>query len=267
MEPAAVLADRLVRARRGSLALTMFPGSVPKTAESAYAVQQEAIRLWGERPVGWKIGAVRKEWQAAFGGSRFVGPVFREGVLRPSEGGLVNVPLVVGGFGVVEAEIVLELSTDLPKQSGGYSIAELNQSIGRAYVGVEIAGSSIPDIVALGPGAVIADFGVNRGLVIGPEISDWRTRSPDSLCVTISWDDEKGSAVSGSSAMLEGGLVGALATCVDLLAANGASLKKGDLISTGAICGLRPLAVGRRAIIKFMDMADIVVCFHLPGDL
>ncbi len=262
MEPTAILADRLVRARRSNLALPAFPGSIPPTAEAAYAVQRRAIRLWGGRPAGWKIGAVRPEWQSAFGSTRFVGPIFSDSIRYASENECVDIPIVLGGFGVVEAELIVELAVDLPPRTGGYSMEELDSAIGRLHVGAEIAGSSVPDIVALGPCAIVADFGVNRGSIVGPEIRNWRTHPLSSLQVSAYWQGQKGNCAYGSAGALEGGLVGALSACVDSLAGSGILLKKGDLISTGALCGLRPLQAGKCAILTFENIGQIEVRFH-----
>lgn len=264
MESTAVLADRLVRARRSNLALPAFPGNVPPTAAAAYAVQRQAIRRWGARPAGWKIGAVRPEWRAEFGSARFVGPIFPDSIRHAAHGDTVEVPVVLGGFGVVEAELVVELGVDLAPRAGGYSLEELDRAIGRVHVGVEIAGSAVSDIVALGPCAVVADFGVNRGLIVGPQVENWRAYPPAFLQASARWESGDGSEVSGSAAMLEGGLPGALAVCAEQLGINRLSLRKGDLVSTGAICGLRPLQAGRRARVSFKGIADLVVV--LRGD-
>ncbi|MGE0153664.1 MAG: 2-keto-4-pentenoate hydratase [Reyranellaceae bacterium] len=261
MESTAILADRLVRARRGNLALPAFPGSVPATAEAAYAVQQQATRLWGAQPAGWKIGAVRPEWRADFGNSRFVGPIFPDTIRRASDGEEIEVPVVPGGFGVVEAELVVELGVDLAPRASGYSLEELDDAIGRVHVGVEIAGSAVADIVALGPCAVVADFGVNRGLIVGPQIENWRALPLAALQASARWEAKEDSEVSGSAATLEGGLAGALAVCAERLG-TGISLRQGDLISTGAICGLRPLQAGRRAKVSFKGIAELTVGFR-----
>ena len=43
------------------------------------------------------------------------------------------------------------------------------------HVGVETAGSPLATINDLGPSAIVADFGNNAGLIVGPELPGWRT--------------------------------------------------------------------------------------------
>ena len=54
------------------------------------------------------------------------------------------------------------------------------------HIGVELAGSPFPGINALGPCVTVSDFGNNAGLILGPEIVDWRARTLDGLaCETF----------------------------------------------------------------------------------
>lgn len=229
MSTVSILADRLVQLRRSGKPSKDFPGEAPQTADVAYAVQLEATRLWNEPIAGWKIGGVRPERRAGFGSTRFVGPIFAPSVRRSVPGERLDIGIVPGGFGVIEAEFVFELGSDIALRATPYLASELDSGIARLYAGAEIAGSAIANIVDLGPGPIVADFGVNRGLVLGPEIRDWRTRPLAELSASAAWEDD-GEQASGTATALEGGFPGVLAFCANHLASTGISLNKGDLI-------------------------------------
>ena len=49
------------------------------------------------------------------------------------------------------------------------------------YIGIEIASSPLQNINDFGPAVVASDFGNNAGLLLGAEVTDWQTRSLDTL--------------------------------------------------------------------------------------
>ena len=48
--------------------------------------------------------------------------------------------------------------------------AEARELVAAVHVGVETAGSPLATINDLGPCAIVADFGNNAGLIVGPEL-------------------------------------------------------------------------------------------------
>ena len=60
------------------------------------------------------------------------------------------------------------------------------------YIGIEIASSPLQNINDYGPAVVASDFGNNAGLLLGAEISDWQTRSLESLNCETRIDGERG---------------------------------------------------------------------------
>ena len=56
-DPASV-ARQLVEARLAGRSLPGFPGPLPADMAQGYRVQEQAIGLWPDRVVGWKVGRI-----------------------------------------------------------------------------------------------------------------------------------------------------------------------------------------------------------------
>ncbi len=85
-------------------------------------------------------------------------------------------PVFAGGFAAVEAEYVFRLGAmRRPTSSTGPTTRRRRWSAA-LHVGVEPASSPLATINDLGPAVVVSDFGNNAGLMLGPEIADWRQR-------------------------------------------------------------------------------------------
>jgi hypothetical protein len=81
---------------------------------------------------------------------------------------------------------------------------EARAMVADLHVGIEIAGSPVADINALGPLASIACFGNNNGAILGPRIAAWHAMDLDALPCTARID---GLAVGqGDTSRLPGGI-------------------------------------------------------------
>jgi 2-keto-4-pentenoate hydratase len=65
---------------------------------------------------------------------------------------------------------------------------EARAMVADLHVGIEIAGSPVADINALGPLASIACFGNNNGAILGPRIAAWHAMDLDALPCTARID-------------------------------------------------------------------------------
>ena len=73
---ARAVAQRFVAARQAATPLEHYPGTVPADIDSAYRCQDEAIALWPDEIVGWKVGWIAEDQQRIYGEERIVGPIF-----------------------------------------------------------------------------------------------------------------------------------------------------------------------------------------------
>lgn len=256
------IAERFVNARLHAEALDDFPKSLPGTLDSAYAIQDCAIGLWPGHLAGWKVGRVNPPWLDRLGEDRLVGPIFEEAIRNITSGEVIEFPVFDGGFAAVEAEFVFRLMEQPQLNKTIWTAEEAAQLDCALHVGVETAGSPLQTINELGPLAVVSDFGNNAGLLLGPEISNWRERQLASLtCATLVDGHEVG---RGGASTLPGGPLCALAFALRRCAIRGRPLLMGDVISTGATTGIHPVQSGQRAQVRFTGIADIY-CRAVPA--
>ncbi|RPE75924.1 2-keto-4-pentenoate hydratase [Vulcaniibacterium tengchongense] len=248
-DDARAVARRLVAARREARALPDYPGALPQTLDQGYACQDAAIALWGRPIAGWKVGLVPPDLQPRFGEERVVGPVFADAVQRPGPGERARFATIPGGFAAVEAEFVFRLGADAPADKRRYTAQEAADLADALLVGIELAGSPLPLINALGSAVVASDFGNNAGLVLGPEIPDWRRLDPAELrCETFVDGARVG---EGGAGAIHGGLLAALAFALGRCAQRGYPLRAGALVTTGAATGIHDIRPGQHARVSF----------------
>jgi 2-keto-4-pentenoate hydratase len=232
-----------------ALPLPGYPGGiVPQTLDAAYAIQQASIAAWPDRVVGWKVAAIQPQWRDAYPADRLSGPVFARTLFVATDG-VVDVPIIRGGYAAAEAEFVLLVGDNFPLNSRFETAAELLPFVRAVHAAIELAGSPLPNLSALGPGAVVSDFGNNTGLVIGPEMKDFFARDLSGWLVET---DVNGSpAGAGSADRIPGGPLAALQFLANNLVSHGVTLRPGDWVSTGASTGVHPLRVGDTVAVRF----------------
>jgi 2-keto-4-pentenoate hydratase len=104
---------------------------------------------------------------------------------------------------------------------------------------------------------VVADFGNNHGLILGPEVPNWRVQLEGGLsCETFIEGQSVGKG--GASTALDGPL-DALAFLLGHLAQRGKPLRAGQLVSTGAVTGVHDIRIGQRSRVSFNGSGDILV--------
>ena len=242
------IARRLVGARLDARSLPQYPGTRPQSLAAGYSVQDAAISLWPALVAGWKVGKIPDEWLERMGEDRLVGPIFADNVQRAA-GQPARFAVIEGGFAAVEAEFIFVLGADAPGGKTQWSDDEAAALVAALRVGVELAGSPLPDINRLGPAVVVSDFGNNAGLVLGPEIPDWRRHGDDSLSCETFIDGH--SVGTGRASSIAGGTLAALRFALARCARLGMPLRAGQLVSTGAATGIHDILAGQHARITF----------------
>lgn len=246
------IAERFVRARLSATGLNEFPGALPPNLESAYRVQELAIRQWPDRVSGWKVARIAPAFQQQYPEERLIGPAFHGNVRWASAGEVIECPVFEAGFAAVEAEVVIRVGADAPADKRDWTIEEALEMVGDLHIGVEIASSPLPTLNDLGPGAVVADFGNNWGVVVGPAVRDWRSIQE---IVALSFIDD--SFVGRGTAFVRQGALGALAFTLSKCARRGRPLRAGDVISTGMITGVHDIRPGQRSRHVFEGCGEV----------
>ena len=248
------IAASFTAARAEGRALDRYPGVAPSNLETAYRVQGAAIARWPEPVKGWKVARVPPAFAAQFPEERLIGPAFGRNIHRVGQGGVAECPVFEGGFAAVEAEIVIVVATDAPAGKSDWTADSVLPLVKSMNIGVEVASSPLATLNDLGPGAVISDFGNNWGVVVGPEIPDWR--DIETIDVETFIDDV---SVGRGKAVKKAGPLGALAFTLNKRAQQGAILRAGDVISTGMITGVHDIRAGQRSRHVFAGYGEVNV--------
>jgi len=243
------IAERFLAARRSASGLEEYPGTFPTTLDQAYEIQDRAIASWGEKVIGWKVGRVMPPYSERLGADRLAGPIFA--AREAASGETAQMPVFARGFAAGEAEFLLRIGATPPAGKTSFTLAETADLIDSVHVGIEIASSPLPTINALGPVAVVSDFGNNNGLLIGPRVDDWRGSGFEDWSVTLSID---GAEVGrGTAASFPDGALGSARFLFELMARRGIRLEPGQWISSGAVGGVHDGRVGQTVEARFGD--------------
>ena len=249
---AEMIAEQFVRARLAGQSLPQFPGTVPTTLADAYRCQELAIERFPDRIVGWKVARIPPAFAQQFPEERLVGPVFSRNLHIAHVGQIVDFPVIEGGFGAVEAEIVLRVNEDAPAHKKTWSIDEAAELVRSFHLGVETAVSPLATLNDLGPGAVVSDLGNNWGVIVGASIGEWRSIEE---IVALTFIDD--GFVGRGTAFVRQGALGALAFALSKCAQRGRPLRAGDYISTGAITGVHDIRNGQQSRLVFEGCGEV----------
>jgi len=164
-------------------------------------------------------------------------------------------PVFEGGFAAIEAEFVAVIADDAPPEKRGWKLGEVGSIIADLRIGIEIASSPLRAINDLGPCVVISDFGNNAGLIVGPSIRDWRTRSLDSMrCETYVEGQSVGRGGAFSSS---GGFLRSVQFALELGAARGRPLCAGQGVATGQTTGIHDVVAGQEGRVSFGEDGEL----------
>jgi 2-keto-4-pentenoate hydratase len=258
---AKAIAAAFVQARRTAGSFAKYPGAAPPDLDAAYHCQDEAIALWMDAIAGWKVGWIPEPLSQKFGANRLVGPIFARAVRRSNGSAAVPLPMFARGFAAIEAEFVVQLSKDAPPDLAEWTAESARELVHTMFIGIEIASSPLQNINDFGPAVIASDFGNNSGLLLGAEISDWRTRALESMSCECRID---GQIVGrGTAATVSGGPLSALAFALRCNWRRGRPLRAGDLVSTGAATGVHSIAAGQSAEAIFTGIGRLR-CVAVP---
>jgi len=248
------IAHLLVESRRTARPLAAEDFAAPATVAAAYDIQEAAIGLRSEPVAGWKVGAVGEPWRGMLGIERLAGPVF-SGLLQRADGVELVARVYPGGFAAVEAEFVFRIRADVRTEGRQWDAESAADVVESLHGGVEIASSPMASINDKGPGAIIADFGNNAGLLVGPAIPGWRQLALQALSCSTRVD---GVVVGeGSAAAVPGGPLSALAFALNHCARRGRPLQGGQYICSGATTGIHQVHPGQHAEVRFGEYGAV----------
>jgi 2-keto-4-pentenoate hydratase len=244
------IADAFIAARRDGTAMSAYPGELPQTMENAYAIQALAIDRWSDAIGGWKVARINDPWRDRLQTDRYIGPIFARTVI--DAGFVSKIPVYEGGSAAFEAEIALVVGSDTDPERLSWSLEDARSLITDVRLVIEAASSPLASIATLGPLAAITAFGNNSGLIRGPSV-DLTSLRGGFVDVTIDDIHVGRSPLWGDP---DGPLPGFI-FALERAAALGYPLKKGQIVSTGALTGVHRVATGQMCSARFADLATI----------
>ncbi|MBL8674820.1 MAG: fumarylacetoacetate hydrolase family protein [Rhodospirillales bacterium] len=224
------------------------PGPPPASDDDAYAIQDRVARDLGP-PDGWKTGAKTPD------ATPNCAPILRGDVVP---GPAVFDPAKMHMIGV-EAEVAFRFARDLPASPAAPSQDEVLGAIGSAHVLIEVVDTRWREYKSLDPLWPLADNGMDRALVVGPEFADWRTRDYANQPVKLLVDgaplvDRIGGLTGGSPLRLVTWLARHVVT-------RRGGLRAGQVVTTGSWVGLQFTRPGTRVEAVFPGLGATSVSF------
>lgn len=245
-------AGLLLTARREGTPLTADRlGQLPITARAdAYAIQELVAAKLG--PVGaWKVGAPSPEAEPA---------------RAPIQASAVHAsPAVLPAASFhrigIEVEIAYRLGHDLPARPEPYSRAEVEAAIDAILPAIEVVDTRFADHDAMGALWKLADNQLNGGLVLGTPQADWRVVDPATQPVRLHVDGALAHEGRGGNAA--GDPIRLLVWLANSCGAHCGGLRRGQVVTTGTLTGLRFVAPGAEIHASLPGLGEVAVSF--PG--
>lgn len=210
-------------------------------ADAAYAVQELNTRHWideGRRIVGRKIGLTAKAVQAQLGVDQpDYGVLFED--MRIADGGLLRREQVLQPKAEAEVAIILARDIDDPEASPETVAAAADHAV----AAIEIVDSRIADW-RISFSDTVADNGSSAFFVLGREPKPLSGLDLYSCGMVLEVNDSVASLGAGAACL--GHPLSAAAWLARTMASKGSPLRAGDILLTGALGPMVPLAGGER---------------------
>lgn len=243
------------------VAIRALPPEVrPLSRAEGYAVQS-ALEGRSSGPLfGWKLAAT------SLAGQRHIqvdGPIagrlLRERARAPG----ARLSLACNRMAVAEPEFAFRMGRDLPPRITGYTVAEVVSAVASLHPAIEVPDSRFADFASAGEAQLIADNACAHEVVIGDAAPpEWRDVDLSThrvvgrvSGVARSYDRE------GSGAAVLGSPIGALAWLVNELATQGWTLRRGQVVITGACTIPLEVEAGDEVLADFGAFGSVSVSF------
>jgi 2-keto-4-pentenoate hydratase len=250
-------AERIVAARAAVTKLDGLPDAErPRTLEDGYRMLRIAAELWGDTPIGWKVGATSREVQARFGIDEPVyGPLFKSTVHASP----ARLKATAFQHLLLEAELTFSFREGLPLRAKRYAREEVIEAIEAVIPSIEIISPRFKRLSADHTPQFVADFSGNAATVLGAPLTDWRRLdlAAQGAAMIIGGVTRQ----EGTGALTLGHPLNVLEWLIAALAARGQAIRKGDLIMTGTMTGLHAPEPGEPAVVDFGTLGKVEVVF------
>ena len=156
----ASIAARIAAARKAGVRIALT--DAPRDFSEAFAVQEQVIAAFGSPVIGWKVNELPDK-RVTFA------PILKSDEVAAGGTWVVKGSEPAG----IELEIAFRMARDVPQ---GATRDEILDCVASAHVVFELCQSRLADPADVPRHVALADSISNAGIVVGPQISNWRTR-------------------------------------------------------------------------------------------
>jgi 2-keto-4-pentenoate hydratase len=230
----------------------------PASLAEAYDVQDEVHRLfqgagWGEL-AGHKIALTSQAIQELCGvdqpaGGAIFARTVHQSPATVSLGDFMHLGL--------EFELGVRLDADLPASGAPYTRESVAHAVATCMAAFELIEDRGADYGDLDAASILTDKCWCGGVVLGPEVADWRRLDLTSAAVELIWNDEivdRGVTGAAMGHPFEG-----LAWLANLLAGRGRGMQAGEIVITGSALRTRFPEVGDRITYRIEGLGETSV--------
>lgn len=237
-------ADALMTARAAVRRVAALPAdAVPTTLAAAYRIQAELARRAGGQ-AGWKVGAVDPAARAALGIDRPTAARLLPHFHHAAPARLSHRRFLTPA---VECELAFELGADLPARAAPYAPGEIMAAIAQMRLAIEVADSRLPPERSLAMN--LADAMGNGAFVVGPPVRSWRSMDRGAIAVALRINGA--TVATGLGAKVLGDPLRAVTLLADHPPPGSPGLRRGEIVTTGSLTGMDPVAPGDRVMADF----------------
>ncbi|GJD60429.1 2-keto-4-pentenoate hydratase [Methylobacterium frigidaeris] len=226
--------------REGRLLAALPPDLAPADRAEAYRIQA-LLEPHSAAPLyGWKIAATSLAGQRHIGADGpLAGRLLAEQVLAVD----AEVPLAGNQMRVAEPEVAFRMGRDLPPRAQAYIVDEVMAAVADAHPAIEFPDSRLTAFERAGEAALIADNACAHLFVLGPPAPEgWRAIDLAAMPTRITAEGREPHQGRGGNALDDPRL--ALTWLANALSAQGLTLRKGQVVTTGTTTVPLPVEPG-----------------------
>jgi len=227
----------------------------PLNPQQAFAIQAAVSDLWcdleDDTIGGWKCLASSDE-------RPIVGAIFTRTInsvapvtiwSKPDDKNLAR----------IEPELAFFFGNDLPSRDEPYTPAEVDASISRTHMALELIGCRYEDPSTCEFPEMLADGLVNQGLFIGPQVDDEFARNCGKLNITLSYKDER-YELDGKHP--NDNPRAPLYWLAEFLRRRGQGIVAGQAIITGSFAGVLEVPLNTNITLEYAGLGKMEVSFN-----
>ncbi len=232
-------------------------GCSPRSLDDGYAIQDALTQRIGGEVIGWKIGCVAPAAQKTAGTDNpFSGPILKSDLYASGS----RIPKRACFVRALQAEFAVRLGKDLGARHAPFDLDAIKDAVADVLPALEVADSRYFESAAIGAPGLIADGAKGGVLVLGARAMP--LSAVDLIDGRIILQVNGANVAEGYGRNVMGNPLYALQWLANAMARRGATLKAGQVISTGTSFGSYFAEPGDRAIADFGTLGAVEAEFE-----